>query len=325
MKLIAKTDSIFVAGHTGMVGNAVVKQLKKKGYDNLLLPTRKDLDLLNYELVSDWFKKKKPNVVILAAAKVGGIFANSNYPYDFISENLKIQTNVIESSWVTGVKRLLFLGSSCIYPKFAEQPIREESLLQGALETTNEWYAIAKIAGIKLCQSLRIQHGFDAISLMPTNLYGPGDNYDQLNSHVLAALLDRYINANNNNLSEVTCWGTGNPMREFLHCEDLADACIFALENWDPSGKNAPLDCDGNPLTILNVGTGKDISIKNLSELISELVGFKGSTFWDLSKPDGTPKKQLDISKISQLGWRPKIALKSGLERTIKELSYKKS
>ncbi len=325
-KKISLKDKIFVAGSQGMVGKSIIKKLKDSGYGlserggKVLAPTRSELDLLNQDLVQEWFELNQPNVVILAAAKVGGIFANSNYPFDFISENLKIQTNVIESSWKSGVKRFLFLGSSCIYPKIVKQPIREEALLQGALETTNEWYAIAKIAGIKLCQSLRIQHGFDAISLMPTNLYGPGDNYHPSNSHVLAAMLNRYISAKNKNLPKVTCWGTGNPMREFLHSEDLADACIFALENWDPAAKNAPLDDKDEPLTILNVGTGKDISIKKLSELISELVGFEGVTEWDASKPDGTPRKQLDISKITKLGWEPTISLKTGIKRTINEL-----
>ena len=329
-KKISTKDKIFIAGSSGMVGKSIVRKLRNNGYGSIasggeiLVPPKSELDLLNKNLVEEWFEFNKPDVVILAAAKVGGIFANSNYPFDFISENLRIQINVIESSWKSGVRRFLFLGSSCIYPKFAQQPIREESLLKGALENTNEWYAIAKITGIKLCQALRIQHGFDAISLMPTNLYGPGDNYHPSHSHVLAAMLNRYISAKSQNLSQVTCWGTGEPMREFLHCEDLAEACIYALENWDPSAKNAPLDDDDNPLTILNVGTGKDISIKNLSSLISELVGFEGITKWDKSKPDGTPKKQLDISRISQLGWKPKISLKTGIKRTIKELLSKK-
>ena len=330
MNKILPNHKIFVAGALGMVGKSLVKELKNNGYGltenggKILVPDRSELNLLNQNLVQEWFEYNKPDIVILAAAKVGGIYANANYPFDFISENLKIQTNVIEASWKNGVKRFLFLGSSCIYPKFAKNPIREESLLQGSLEKTNEWYAIAKIAGIKLCQALRIQHGFDAISLMPTNLYGPGDNYDPKNSHVLAAMLERYISAKAKNLSQVTCWGTGNPKREFLHSEDLANACIFALEKWDPTAENAPLDENNNPLTILNVGTGKDISIKDLSVLISELVGFKGITNWDTSKPDGTPRKNLNISKISQLGWKSSISLKNGLERTINELSIQK-
>ena len=330
MKKISPNDKIFVAGSQGMVGKSIVKKLTKSGYGlkefggEILVPTRSELDLSNNNLVEEWFELNRPNIVILAAAKVGGIFANSNYPFDFIYDNLRIQTNVIESSWKSGVKRFLFLGSSCIYPKLAKQPIREESLLQGALERTNEWYAIAKIAGIKLCQSLRIQYGFDAISLMPTNLYGPGDNYHPSDSHVLAAMLKRYISAKSQKLSQVTCWGTGKPMREFLHSEDLADACIFALENWDPEAKNAPLDNESRPLTILNVGTGKDISIKILSELVSEIVGFEGVTNWDSSKPDGTPRKLLDISRIKELGWEPTISLRDGIKRTVKEILNQK-
>ncbi len=329
-KKISPKEKIFVAGYRGMVGKSIIRKLINRGYGSkeaggkIFAPSKSELNLLNQSLVEEWFELNKPDIVILAAAKVGGIFANSTYPYDFISDNLRIQNNVVESSWKSGVKRFLFLGSSCIYPKFAKQPIREESLLQGGLETTNEWYAIAKIAGIKLCQSLRIQHGFDAISLMPTNLYGPGDNYHPSQSHVLAAMLTRYISAKSQNLSQVTCWGTGEPMREFLHCDDLAEACLFALENWDPDGPNAPLDESNRPLTLLNVGTGKDISIKNLSKLISELVGFQGITEWDTSKPDGTPRKQLDISRIKQLGWEPTISLKQGLKRTINEISNEK-
>ena len=323
---ISLEDKIFVAGAGGMVGGAIARKLKEKGYGSkklggdVLVPLKSELNLLDQNSVIDWFKLNKPDVVILAAAKVGGILANYKFPYDFLQENLRIQSNVIEASWKSGVKRFLFLGSSCIYPKFAKQPISEESLLEGSLENTNEWYAIAKISGIKLCQSLRIQHGFDAISLMPTNLYGPGDNYHPENSHVLAAMLRRYLYAKKNNFKQVTCWGTGNVMREFLHSEDLADACIYALKNWDPSAENAPLDNKNKPLTILNVGTGKDISIKNLATLIAELVGFEGETLWDKSKPDGTPRKLLDITKISELGWKPKISLKIGLERTIYEL-----
>ena len=323
----SKDKIIFVAGHNGMVGAAIVRHLTKLGYKNLILKSRKELDLSNQEKVNFFFKNNKIDQVYMAAAKVGGIHANNNYPADFINQNLLIQSNVIHSSFITGVKKLLFLGSSCIYPKLANQPIKEEELLTNTLEPTNEPYAIAKIAGLKMCESYNRQFGkkfgLDYRCIMPTNLYGPGDNYHPSNSHVVAAMLNRYIHAKAKNLSHVTCWGSGEPMREFLHCEDLADACIFALERWDPSGANAPLDINKIPLTILNVGTGKNISIKNLSELISELVGFEGITNWDKSKPDGTPRKLLDITKMSKLGWKSKISLRDGLKRTIKELLTK--
>lgn len=325
IKKISYEDKIFVAGATGMVGKSVVKKLLENGYGKresggkLFIPTRKELNLIDQKSVQEWFEINKPDVVILAAAKVGGIIANSSYPFDFISENLKIQTNVIESSWRSGVRRFLFLGSSCIYPKLAEQPIKEESLLTGALEKTNEWYAISKIAGIKLCQSLRRQYGFDAISLMPTNLYGPGDNYHPTNSHVMAALIKKFYEAKINFSSSVTCWGTGNPFREFLFINDLADAVVFALENWDPDDKNAPIDKNGIPHYFLNVGTGKDISIFNLASLISNLIDFKGIIKWDKSKPDGTPKKQLEISQFKKLGWESKTSLEEGIRITIKD------
>ena len=231
-KLINQNDRFFVAGHRGMAGSAICRALQRSGYNNLLTASRDVLDLLDVQAVQRWFADNKPDVVVLAAAKVGGIHANDPYPADFLLENLKIQTNVIETAWKSGVKRLLFLGSSCIYPKFAEQPIKEESLFTGALEPTNEWYAIAKIAGIKLCESLRKQYGFDAISLMPTNLYGPGDNFHPENSHVLPALIRRFYEAKESGAESVTCWGTGSPMREFLHVDDLGEACVFALENW---------------------------------------------------------------------------------------------
>jgi GDP-L-fucose synthase len=258
--------------------------------------------------VAAWFATNKPTIVVLAAAKVGGIAANSAYPADFLLENLKIQTHVIESAWRSGVRRLLFLGSSCIYPKLAEQPIREEALLTGALEPTNEWYAIAKISGIKLCEALRAQHGFDAISLMPTNLYGPGDNYHPTNSHVLPALICRFHEAAEAHAPSVTCWGTGTPLREFLHVDDLGAACVFALENWQPG-----LD----QLQFLNVGTGIDISIRELAEAVAVATGFKGEICWDASKPDGTPKKQLDVSRLATLGWKARIPLREGLRSTV--------
>jgi len=321
--LITKNDKIFVAGHKGMVGSAIVRKLKNSGYFNgkydgqLLVQDRNELDLTNSEDVDNWFKLNKPNVVILAAAKVGGIQANDNYPFDFISANLKIQQNIIENSWKYSAKRLLFLGSSCIYPKFANQPIREEELLTGPLEPTNEWYAIAKISGIKLCQSLRKQYGFDALSLMPTNLYGPGDNFDKESSHVFAAFIKRFVEAKRNGLNKVTCWGTGSPYREFLHVDDLANACLFVLEKWDLNSEVAPKDDFGNLLEYLNIGTGKDITIKDLAEKIASEANFDGEIIWDSSKKDGTPRKQLDISRIRSLGWEPKISLEDGIKQTI--------
>ena len=328
-KEIQLNEKIFIAGSNGMVGRAIKKSLLKSGYGlnknngSLLTPSRKELDLLKFNEVEDWFIKNKPSIVILAAAKVGGIQANNSMPADFILENLKIQTNVIENAWKANVKRFLFLGSSCIYPKFAQQPIKEDSLLETHLETTNQWYAIAKIAGLKLCEALRNQHKFDAISLMPTNLYGPGDNYHPENSHVMAALISKFSKAALNSKPFVECWGSGSPLREFLHVDDLADAVLFCLENWQPNRKDSPKDTQGNPLNHLNVGTGKDISIKQLADKISDLIGFKGEIIWDKSKPDGTPKKQLDISKISKLGWFPKISLDKGIKETIS--IYKKT
>jgi GDP-L-fucose synthase len=307
-KLINQDDRFFVAGHRGMAGSAICRALQRSGYENLLTATRDELDLLDLHAVQQWFAENKPTVVVLAAAKVGGIHANDTYSADFLLENLKIQTNVIETAWRSGVKRLLFLGSSCIYPKFAEQPIKEESLLTGALEPTNEWYAIAKIAGIKLCESLRRQYGFDAISLMPTNLYGPGDNYHPENSHVLPALIRRFHEAKESGAESVACWGTGSPMREFLHVDDLGDACIFALEKWQPSS---------DELQYLNVGTGIDLTIKELAESVADVIGFTGEIIWDTTKPDGTPKKQLDTGGLKRVGWSPSIQLKEGLSGTI--------
>ena len=318
--LISPEFKIFIAGHTGMVGSAIKRRLIERGYSKLLCPNRQELDLLNYDQVYKWFKDNKPDVVILAAAKVGGINANSKYTGDFILENLKIQTNVIENAWKYKVKRFLFLGSSCIYPKLAPQPIKEKYLLTGDLEYTNESYAIAKIAGIKLCTALRIQYGFDAICLMPTNLYGPNDNYHPLNSHVVPSLIRKFSIAKRDNLSSVTCWGTGKVRRELMHVDDLAEAAIFCLENWFPSEIDAPKDNSGNPLNYLNVGTGKDISIKELAKKIAEIVKFDGEIFWDKNMPDGTPRKVLDISRLKKLGWEAKIDLISGLENTINSL-----
>ena len=331
MLRISKQDKIFIAGSTGLVGRSITKILKKHEYGlkenngEILTPTRKELDLTDSVQVKTWIKENKPNVVILAAAKVGGIHANSTYPADFLLENMKIQNNLIEASWQSGVKRFLFLGSSCIYPKYSNQPIKEDELLTGGLETTNEWYAIAKISGIKLCQSLRKQYGFDAISLMPTNLYGPHDNFHPLNSHVMPALIQKFREAKFKDISKVTCWGTGSPLREFMYVDDLAEAIVFCLENWDPSAKNAPIDNNGNTLNYLNVGTGKDIAIKDLAIKIANIVGFKGDILWDESKPDGTPRKLLDISKISKMGWAPLVNLDEGIKKTVSFLDNLKN
>ncbi len=317
-------DKIFIAGASGMAGSAIYRSLKKKGYGNkiyggaLLTPSRTDLDLTCYESVNNWFKRENPSVVIIAAAKVGGILANSSFPADFILENLKIQTNIIDASWNTKVKRLLFLGSSCIYPKNCPQPISEDNLLSGQLEKTNEPYAIAKIAGIKLCEALSKQHKFDAISLMPTNLYGPGDNYSPENSHVMAAMIRRFSEAKRLGLRSVTCWGSGNPLREFLYVDDLGDAVVFALEKWDPFSSNAPLDNSDNPLLFLNVGAGKDITIKELAFKIAKLYEYKGEINWDLNKPDGTLRKILNTTKINKLGWKCNTSLDDGLSKTIR-------
>jgi GDP-L-fucose synthase len=308
--LITPADRIFVAGHRGMAGSAICRALQRAGYNQILTAARSELDLLDGAVVERWFAEHQPTVVVLAAAKVGGIQANSSYPADFLLENLKIQTHVIETAWRSGVRRLLFLGSSCIYPKFAEQPIREEALLTGALEPTNEWYAIAKITGIKLCEALRRQHGFDAISLMPTNLYGPGDNYHPTNSHVLPALIRRFHEAAEANAPSVTCWGTGTPLREFLHVDDLGEACVFALEQWQPGP---------DELQFLNVGTGVDLTIRELAEAVAAATGYQGEIRWDTSKPDGTPKKQLDVSRLKALGWQARIPLAEGLSSTVAE------
>lgn len=307
MSLITPAERIFVAGHRGMAGSAILRALQAKGYTNLLTAGRDQLDLRDAGAVEAWFASARPQVVVLAAAKVGGILANSTYPADFLLDNIKIQTHVIENAWRHGARRLLFLGSSCIYPKFAEQPIREEALLTGELERTNEWYAIAKIAGLKLCEALRLQHGFDAISLMPTNLYGPGDNYHPSHSHVLPALIRRFHEAKLASAEKAVCWGTGTPRREFLHVDDLAEAAVFCLERWKP-GAHEP--------QFLNVGTGEDLPISELAQLVARTVGFGGGIAWDTSKPDGTPRKLLDVSRLAALGWRARIPLAEGLAST---------
>lgn len=308
MNLINHNDRIAIFGARGMAGSAISRAFYRSGFDQQLKPKRAELDLLDSKAVQQWFAHHKPTVVVLAAAKVGGIYANSTYPADFLLENIKIQTHVIETAWHSGVRRLLFLGSSCIYPKFAEQPIKEEMLLTGSLEPTNEWYAIAKITGIKLCEALRKQHDFDAISLMPTNLYGPGDNYHPENSHVLPALIRRFHEAAQGGTSSVICWGTGTPLREFLHVDDLGEACVFALRHWQPGLQEVPF---------LNVGTGVDLSICELAEAVRRATGYGGMIQWDTSKPDGTPRKLLDVSRMSCLGWRARIPLDEGLASTV--------
>ncbi|KAM1457657.1 hypothetical protein ACFX13_035671 [Malus domestica] len=298
-----KSAKIFVAGHRGLVGSAIVRKLLALGFTNLVLRTHAELDLTRQADVESFFAAEKPRFVILAAAKVGGIHANNTYPADFIAVNLQIQTNVIDAAYRFGVKKLLFLGSSCIYPKFAPQPIPENALLTGPLEPTNEWYAIAKIAGIKMCQAYRIQYNWDAISGMPTNLYGPHDNFHPENSHVLPALMRRFHEAKVKGAEEVVVWGTGSPLREFLHVDDLADGVVFMMESY--SG-----------LEHVNVGSGKEVTIKELAELVKEVVGFGGRLVWDSTKPDGTPRKLMDSSMLAGLGWTPKISLKDGLVDT---------
>ncbi len=322
MTLLDKKDKVFIAGSTGMVGSAIKRKLDNLGFKNLISPTRAELNLKDTNFVFNWFKKNKPDIVILAAAKVGGIHANNSYPVEFLLDNLKIQNNVIEGAWKNQVRRLLFLGSSCIYPKDSIQPIKEDELLRNPLEKTNEWYALAKISGIKLCQALRKQYGFDAISLMPTNLYGKGDNYHPSNSHVLPALLDRFHTHKLQQKKFIECWGSGNPRREFMHVDDLADASIFALNNWDPNKKDAPLDQLGEPLAWLNVGTGTDLSIKELAEMIANITSFEGKIIWNKDKPEGTFRKLLDVSKLEKLGWKSKISLNDGIRITYKD--YKK-
>ncbi len=315
-KLLKYEDKIFIAGHKGMVGQAVLRNLLKKGYKNLLTCEKEFLDLSVESDVNDFFNDNKPDIVILCAAKVGGILANQEFPTEFILNNLLIQTNVIKNSWKFKVRRFLFLGSSCIYPKDSLQPIKEEYLLKGELEKTNEYYAIAKIAGLKLCEALSKQYSFDSISLMPTNLYGTGDNYDLKTSHVMPALIRKFCEAKKNNHKNVTCWGDGSALREFLHCDDLGDACVFILENINAHQFE---DKHQKQFRHINVGTGRDISIKDLVEIISNETGYAGNILWDLEKPNGTHQKKLDISLISNFGWKHKISLLNGIKQTIRE------
>ncbi len=296
-----KESKIYVAGHRGMVGSAIVRKLTSLGYTNLLTRTSTELDLRNQQQVADFFEVEKPEYVFLAAAKVGGIMANNTYRADFLYENLAIQNNIIHGSYLNKVKKLMFLGSSCIYPKLAPQPLKESYLLSGYLEPTNEPYAIAKIAGIKMCEAYRAQYGCNFISVMPTNLYGTNDNYDLVNSHVLPAMIRKFHEAKEKSTSEMTLWGTGSPMREFLHADDLAEACLFLMENYNES-------------ELVNIGTGEDVTIKNLAALVKQIIGFQGEIVWDNSKPDGTPRKLMDVSKLHGLGWHHKIALEDGIK-----------
>jgi GDP-L-fucose synthase len=296
-------SKIYVAGHRGLVGAAVVRELLKQGFKNLVVRTHQELDLTEQSVVRSFFDEARPDAVVLAAARVGGIYANSARPADFIRDNILIQDNVIDAAHRSGVEKFVFLGSSCIYPKLAPQPIKEEYLLTGPLEPTNEWYAIAKIAGLKMCQAYRRQFRFNAISLMPTNLYGPGDNFDLQNSHVLPALIRRFHEAKIRGEQSVTVWGTGTPRREFLHVDDLADAVIFMLRNY-------------NAEEMINVGWGQDLTIRELAEMVMSAIGYSGGLEFDSSKPDGTPRKLLDVTRLNDLGWRPRISLKSGIEST---------
>jgi len=300
---VNETDRVFVAGHRGLVGAAILRELRRRGFDNLLLRTRQELDLTVESQVRDLFAKEKPVIVIDAAAKVGGILANDSYPADFIRDNLRIQTNLIDAAFDHGVEKFVFLGSSCIYPRVAAQPISEDALLTGPLEPTNEAYAISKIAGIKMCQAYRKQHGFNAICLMPTNLYGPGDNFDLQTSHVLPALIRKFHEATLSDADTVEIWGTGTPRRELLYVDDLADAVVFLTKNYD----------EGD---IINVGTGEDIEIRDLARLVARIVGFAGDLRFDSSKPDGSPRKLLDISRLKSLGWEPTWQLEDGIAST---------
>jgi GDP-L-fucose synthase len=298
-----KDDLIFVAGHRGLVGSAIVRELRRQGFENLLLKTRQEVDLLVEAEVRDCFDREQPSIVIDAAAKVGGILANDTYPADFIRDNLRIQTNLIEAAFDYKVRKFVFLGSSCVYPKHAAQPINEDELLKGPLEPTNEWYAIAKIAGIKMCQAYRKQHGFNAICLMPTNLYGPGDNFDLQTSHVLPALIRKFHEAKQTGADAVEIWGTGSPRREFLYVDDLANAVVYLAQNYDGGD-------------IINVGTGEDIRIRDLAALVARSTGFDGTLRFDTTKPDGTPRKLLDISRLRGLGWQSTWSLEDGIGKT---------
>ncbi|TFG43679.1 MAG: GDP-L-fucose synthase [Bacteroidia bacterium] len=296
---------IYIAGHRGMAGSAIKRNLEAKGYTNIITRTRSELDITNQEAVNHFFETQRPEYIFLAAAKVGGILANSTYPAEFIYENLMIEANVIHAAYTTGVEKLLFLGSSCIYPALAPQPLKEEYLLTGELEVTNEAYAIAKIAGIRMCKHYNQQYGTNFISVMPTNLYGPNDNYDPETSHVMAALIRKFLEAKVNNAPEVVVWGTGAPRREFLYVDDMADACVYLMENYDASDIGE----------FVNIGVGEDLTIRELAELIGEIVGYKGNIVYDTTKPDGTPQKLLDVSRLRELGWNARISLRDGIRQ----------
>ncbi len=298
-----KNDKIYIAGHRGLVGSAIMQALQNRGYSNFVTRTHAELDLTNQQAVRDFYQQEKPDYVFLAAARVGGIVANDSYPAEFIYKNLMIESNLIHGAYENNVKKLLFLGSTCIYPKMAPQPLKEEYLLTGPLEPTNEWYAVAKIAGIKLCQAYRLQYGCNFISVMPTNLFGPNDNFDLNSSHVMPALMRKFHEAKLNNTPQVEVWGTGTPRREFCHVEDCADACIYLMNNY-------------NEADIVNIGVGKDISIGELAEMVKQVVGYEGEIVFDRSKPDGTPRKLVDATKILGLGWQPGIALREGVTTT---------
>ncbi len=304
-----KNAKIYVAGHKGMVGSAIKRKLEKEGYQNIVYRTSKELNLEDQQAVRQFFHQEKPEYVFLAAAKVGGINANNTYRAEFIYNNLMIQNNIIQESYLHGVKKLMFLGSSCIYPKLAPQPLKEEYLLTGLLEPTNEPYAIAKIAGIKMCEAYRSQYGCNYISVMPTNLYGPNDNYDLENSHVLPALIRKFHTAKINHLPSVEIWGTGNPRREFLHVDDLAEACFFLMQHY-------------NEAQFLNVGTGEDIAIKDLALLVKKIVGYEGEIYFNTSKPDGTPRKLMDVNKLHSLGWKHKISLEEGIKSVYQSIDW---
>ncbi len=316
--MFEKKSKIYIAGHSGLVGSAIKRKLLENGYNNLILKTHSELDLLDTKQVEIFFNKEKPEYVFLAAAKVGGILANNTFPADFIYQNLQIQNNIIHQSYKNGVKKLLFLGSSCIYPRNCPQPMKEEYLLSGQLEPTNEPYAIAKIAGIKMCQSYNRQYGTNFIAAMPTNLFGPGDNYDLENSHVIPALLRKFHESKINNKSEVLVWGSGKSRREFMHVDDMADAALFLMQHFNPT-----IEQNNRGNIFVNIGNGEDLTISQLSDIIKEIVGYTGKIQWDLSRPDGTPQKLLDVSMLRQMGWKPGISLKNGLARAYD--SYKSS
>lgn len=306
-----KNSKIFVAGHRGLVGSAIWRKLTEKGFTQLIGKARAELDLLDAKAVGQFFEREKPDYVFDAAAKVGGIHANNVYPAQFLYENLQIQDNLIHGAYRGGVKKFLFLGSSCIYPKFAPQPMKEDALLTGPLEPTNQWYAIAKISGIMMCQAYRKQYGCDFISAMPTNMYGPNDNYDLQNSHVLPALIRKFHEAKISGAKEVVCWGTGSPFREFLYSDDLAEACVFLMDHYSEE-------------QFINIGSGSEITIKELAETVSRIVGFPGAIVWDKSKPDGTPRKLMDSARLFALGWKPKIGLEEGISLAYKDFCQRK-